>query len=109
MLLEHTKVADGLLGRPILIGVDHQLRLLAAGRQGIAHNADAPQIVGRVQPHLQFACKDAFGRHAGVEGPQLVVGEGHVQPAGIGAHPARGCAQRIPQGFVVEAGFQVPQ
>ena len=58
VLLEKADVADGLLGRPILVGVDHQYWLLAGQLESVVHDLKPPQIHLPVEAHLQFAGLD---------------------------------------------------
>lgn len=79
LLFHLADFADGLFGRPVLVGIDHQSRFVGVDAEGFVHETDAAEIAVLIEPDLELAVGEAvFFRHRAVEVEDFLVGERHV-------------------------------
>ena len=110
LALDVAQPADRLLRRPALFRVDDQCGRRRAVLERRPHQRQTRKIRLFIEAHPQLRAAQAIvARHRSVPGGELLVSRGQRDAARMRIRPGARPAERLPQGFRVGLGLQVPE
>ena len=96
-------------GGPVFVAVDEESGSVGCDAEGFLHDADASEVGLHVESDFELATVDASLGHSSVEGEDGVVVEAEVDAAGVGFGAAFAGAEGLPERFVGDLCFEVPE
>ena len=109
VLLDALDADDGFFGRPVLVAVDKESGTVVCDAEGFLHDPDASEIGLHVETDFEFTGVDTLFGHTSVKSEDCVIVKAEVDARCVGFSPSFASAECLPERFVGDLGFEVPE